>query len=72
VNAASTLPGKATAAAPAICSEPMDTIALGQALADAATIGIVYQRALAASEIVAEITAGHLAPGPADPRPGTR
>ncbi len=31
-----------------------DTIALGQALADAATIGIVHQRALAASEIVAE------------------
>ena len=30
-----------------------DTIALGQALADAATIGIVHQRALARSEIVA-------------------
>lgn len=31
-----------------------DTIALGQALADAATIGIVHQRVLAASEVVAE------------------
>jgi len=31
-----------------------DTIALGQALADAATIGIVHQRALAHSEVVAE------------------
>lgn len=31
-----------------------DTIAVGQALADAATIGIVHQRALARSEVVAE------------------
>ena len=31
-----------------------DTIALGQALADAATIGIVHQRSLARSEVVAE------------------
>lgn len=31
-----------------------DTVAVGQALADAATIGIVHQRALARSEIVAE------------------
>ena len=31
-----------------------DTVSLGQALADAATIGIVHQRALARSEIVAE------------------
>jgi transcriptional regulator with GAF, ATPase, and Fis domain len=31
-----------------------DTVALGQALADAATIGIVHQRALARSEVVAE------------------
>jgi hypothetical protein len=31
-----------------------DTVALGQALADAATIGIVHQRALARSEILAE------------------
>ncbi len=31
-----------------------DTIALGQALADAATIGIMHQRALARSELVAE------------------
>ena len=31
-----------------------ETVAVGQALADAATIGIVHQRALARSEIVAE------------------
>jgi transcriptional regulator with GAF, ATPase, and Fis domain len=31
-----------------------DTVSLGQALADAATIGIVHQRAMARSEIVAE------------------
>ena len=31
-----------------------DTIALGQALADAATIGIVHQRAVARQEIVTE------------------
>jgi hypothetical protein len=31
-----------------------DSIALGQALADAATIGIIHQRSLAASEFVAE------------------
>jgi AmiR/NasT family two-component response regulator len=37
-------------------AEPLsdDTIALGQALADAATIGIVHQRALARQEIVTE------------------
>lgn len=37
-----------------------DTIALGQALADAATIGVVHQRALAASEILAERLQGAL------------
>jgi len=31
-----------------------DTVSLGQALADAATIGIVHQRSLARSEVVAE------------------
>jgi transcriptional regulator with GAF, ATPase, and Fis domain len=37
-----------------------DTVALGQALADAATIGIVHQRALAHSEVVAEQLQGAL------------
>ncbi len=37
-------------------AEPLsdDTIALGQALADAATIGIVHQRAVARQEVVTE------------------
>ncbi len=44
LNLFSTVPGPLDA----------DTVSLGQALADAATIGIVHQRALARSEVVAE------------------